>query len=232
MSLKRLVMILVIALVTLGCRADSLDEESSDFSSSELPRDFTLEAGEKVLFNDVEFQFERVKQDSRCPKGAQCIHQGSAEVVVNYTLDETPIQKVMTIGGADSKKSLQIQDMTVQLGFLKPYPATNIKINPASYKAHFIVMKGEELSGAVVMDVRTQQEFDSGHYPQATHIPYDEISERATELDFDKDQLVVVYCRSGNRAGKAKATLNQLGYSNVINGVDQATVERLMTEED
>lgn len=227
MTLKRLFIISIITFVALGCRADSLSKQHS-----ELPRDFTLTAGEKVLFDDVEFEFERVKQDSRCPKGAQCIQQGSAEVLVNFTLDETPVQKVMTIGGSDEDSRLKINDMTVQLGYLKPYPATNIKIDPANYKAHFIVMDGKTLNDAVVLDVRTQQEFDSGHYPQAAHIPYDEISERATELDFAKDDLVVVYCRSGNRAGKAKATLNQLGYTNVINGVDQDTVEKLMGSEE
>ncbi|AKE51962.1 rhodanese-like domain-containing protein [Kangiella geojedonensis] len=233
MSLKRL-LIVVIAFVTLGCRADSLDEEQPEHpgSNSELPRDFTLTAGEKVLFNNVEFEFERIKEDSRCPKGTQCIHQGSASLVVNYTLEETPIQKVMTIGGADEDSRLKINDMTVQLGYLKPYPATNIRIDPANYKAHFIVMDDKTLNDAVVLDVRTQQEFDSGHYPQADHIPYDEISERATELDFAKDERVVVYCRSGNRAGKATATLNQLGYTNVINGVDQDTVEKLMGSEE
>lgn len=227
MTLKRLFIISIITFVALGCRADSLPKQHS-----ELPRDFTLTVGEKVLFDDVEFEFERVKQDSRCPKGAQCIQQGSAEVVVNYTLDNTPIQKVMTIGSSDASDRLKINGATVQLGYLKPYPATNIKIDPASYKAHFIVMEGTRIKNAVVMDVRTQQEFDNGHYSNATHIPYDEIAERASELNFAKDDLVVVYCRSGNRAGKAKATLNQLGYTNVINGVDQDTVESLMDSEE
>ncbi|GAA4355255.1 rhodanese-like domain-containing protein [Kangiella marina] len=225
MTFTRLLIIMSITLIALGCRSEALTK-----NSSELPRDFTLAAGEKVLVNDMGFQFERVKQDSRCPKGAQCIQQGRAEVVINYTLDKTPIQKVMSIGGKDAGERLSVNGMTVQLGYLKPYPATNIKINPANYKAHFIVMEGAELDNAVVMDVRTQQEFDAGHYPQATHIPYDDISDRASELSFAKDDLVVVYCRSGNRAGKAKATLNQLGYTNVINGVDQDTVESLIGE--
>lgn len=227
MTLKRLFIIATITLVAMGCRADSLSKQHS-----ELPRDFTLSAGEKVLFNNVEFEFERIKQDSRCPKGTQCIHQGSASLVVNYTLDKTPIQKVMTIGENAEEASLKIKKMTVQLGYLKPHPATNIKIDPASYKAHFIAFEGEKVTNAAVLDVRTQQEFDNGHYSNASHIPYDELSGRESEFSFEKNDLIVVYCRSGNRAGKAKATLQQMGYANVINGVDQTTVERLLIKED
>lgn len=67
----------------------------------------------------------------------------------------------------------------------------------------------------IILDVRTEEEFADGHIENATLIPYDEIADRAeTELP-DKDQLILVYCRSGNRSKKASQTLADLGYTNV-----------------
>lgn len=54
-------------------------------------------------------------------------------------------------------------------------------------------------SGAQVVDVRTDVEFEAGHIPGARHIPVAEVQQRAG--DFVKDQSVIVYCRSGNRSG-------------------------------
>lgn len=72
--------------------------------------------------------------------------------------------------------------------------------------------------GALILDVRTQQEFDGGHLHNAIHIPHDQISEKFSSLNVKKDQQIVLYCRSGKRAGKAEATLREMGYSNIFNG--------------
>ena len=225
MSLKKVLIITALTLLTIACRDDGLVKESTD-----LPKDFTLQAGEKILVNDVEFQFERVKQDSRCPKGAHCIHQGRADVVVNYTLKNTPVQKVLSLG-PDATDTLVVENMIFKLGYLKPYPAINQKIDPDGYTAHFIAFTRGDFKAATVVDVRTDEEFNTGHYSDAVHIPFDEIPSRASELEVDKDELVVVYCRSGNRAAKAKASLEKLGYTNVINAVDQSVTENLMSNE-
>ena len=69
--------------------------------------------------------------------------------------------------------------------------------------------------GYVILDVRTQEEFDAGHIPGAIVIPNTEIEQRA-ELELpDKNQLLLVYCRSGNRSKKAAEILVQLGYTNI-----------------
>ena len=70
-------------------------------------------------------------------------------------------------------------------------------------------------SDYVILDVRTQEEYDEGHIPGAILIPDYEITERAeTELT-DKNQIILVYCRSGNRSKDASADLAELGYTNV-----------------
>ncbi|GAA5185977.1 rhodanese-like domain-containing protein [Ferrimonas gelatinilytica] len=72
--------------------------------------------------------------------------------------------------------------------------------------------------GAVVIDVRSDEEFAQGHLSGAKHIPYDRIGEQIGGLSLSPDQPIVVYCRSGRRSGIAQATLEAMGYSQVHNG--------------
>ena len=67
----------------------------------------------------------------------------------------------------------------------------------------------------IILDVRTEEEFAEGHIPGAVLIPDYEIGERAQEMLPDKEQLIFVYCRSGNRSKKASAELAEMGYTNV-----------------
>ncbi len=67
----------------------------------------------------------------------------------------------------------------------------------------------------IVLDVRTQEEFDEGHIPGAVLIPDYEIAERAEKELTDKDALILVYCRSGRRSKNAAQILAELGYTNV-----------------
>ena len=78
-----------------------------------------------------------------------------------------------------------------------------------------ITMMGEE-SGYVILDVRTPEEFADKHIPGAINIPNEAIgSEEIPELP-DKDQLILVYCRSGNRSKQASEKLVALGYTNIV----------------
>lgn len=76
----------------------------------------------------------------------------------------------------------------------------------------------------LVIDVRTQAEWDESHLKIATHIPLDLISERIGEVAPNKDQKVYLHCRSGGRSGQAKDQLEALGYTSVENvgGLDDA----------
>jgi phage shock protein E len=68
----------------------------------------------------------------------------------------------------------------------------------------------------IILDVRTQEEYDAGYIPGAILIPDFEIADRAEKELPDKDQLILVYCRSGNRSKKASAKLVEMGYTNVV----------------
>ncbi len=72
-------------------------------------------------------------------------------------------------------------------------------------------------NGALVIDVRTQEEFDQGHLDNALLIPYNEIGEKIHSTSAASSTHIILYCRSGGRAGKAMKTLQDLGYSNIIN---------------
>ena len=74
----------------------------------------------------------------------------------------------------------------------------------------------EEESGYIILDVRTPEEFADKHIPGAVNIPNETIgAEKIPELP-DKDQLILVYCRSGNRSKQASEKLAALGYTNVV----------------
>ena len=67
----------------------------------------------------------------------------------------------------------------------------------------------------IILDTRTQEEYDESHIPGAILIPYDEISEKAEGVLTDKNQLILVYCRSGRRSKLAAEDLVKLGYTNI-----------------
>ena len=75
------------------------------------------------------------------------------------------------------------------------------------------IMDSQE--GYIILDVREQEEFDQGHIPGAILIPYTQIEERAEEVLPDKEQLILVYCRSGRRSKIAAEALVELGYTNI-----------------
>lgn len=74
----------------------------------------------------------------------------------------------------------------------------------------------EEETGYTILDVRTAQEYSEKHIPGAINIANESIgTEDIPELP-DKDQLILVYCRSGNRSKQASEKLVKLGYTNIV----------------
>ena len=70
-------------------------------------------------------------------------------------------------------------------------------------------------SNYVILDVRTQEEYDEGHIKDAILIPDYEIADRAESELNDKEQLILVYCRSGRRSKNVAKQLADMGYTNV-----------------
>ena len=70
--------------------------------------------------------------------------------------------------------------------------------------------------GLLILDVRTQVEFDTGHIKNAVLLPYDEIKEKAPGVIADKNQTILAYCRTGIRSAIATKALIEMGYTNVF----------------
>ncbi|WP_028773553.1 rhodanese-like domain-containing protein [Shewanella waksmanii] len=72
--------------------------------------------------------------------------------------------------------------------------------------------------GALIVDVRTAEEFAADHLDNAINIPFEQITTEFSSRNIDKNQAVVVYCRSGRRSGIAQQALTEAGYAHTYNG--------------
>lgn len=73
-----------------------------------------------------------------------------------------------------------------------------------------------ETTDYIILDVRTPAEYESGHIPGAINVANETIGSKDIEELPDKDQVIFVYCRSGNRSKEASAKLTKLGYTNIV----------------
>ena len=96
----------------------------------------------------------------------------------------------------------------------------------------FTTMNTHSSDEILIIDVRTIEEWNEGHINSAKHIEWQVISEKIFDLTTDFDSEIYLYCRSGNRSGKAKRILDDIGFTNVINagGKDEASllIDRIM----
>jgi putative phage shock protein E len=74
----------------------------------------------------------------------------------------------------------------------------------------------EDNKDALILDVRTAAEYESGHIPNAVNLSNEDIQAGKVDSLKDKSQLIMVYCRSGNRSRQAAQKLAELGYTNVV----------------
>ena len=71
--------------------------------------------------------------------------------------------------------------------------------------------------GAIILDVRNRREFQEGHIQNAINIPVFEINKEINNIIPNKDQLIVIYCQSGERSRNAYLKMKKIGYSNIYN---------------
>lgn len=78
-------------------------------------------------------------------------------------------------------------------------------------------LKSYQSAGAVIIDVRSPQEYEEGHIDGAISIPEYNIKRNVENIVKDKNKKIIVYCSSGGRSKKAQKSLKKLGYHNVYN---------------
>lgn len=79
-----------------------------------------------------------------------------------------------------------------------------------------IVKIMDENKDYVIVDVRTPDEYKEGHIPNAINIPNETINETVYNKLKDKNQLILIYCRSGSRSRQAAYKMQKLGYTNLV----------------
>ncbi|NEM97077.1 rhodanese-like domain-containing protein [Pontibacter burrus] len=106
--------------------------------------------------------------------------------------------------------------------------ATNVKqLTPTEYKKQVTKQQG------MLIDVRTQEEFDAGHLQQASNSDFLNGDFAKSLGNLDKDKTYYLYCKSGNRSSKAAKLMQDAGFKNVYNigGYDELKSAGLPTEE-
>ena len=107
---------------------------------------------------------------------------------------------------------------------------------PASYTQISQEEAGEMMErddGHIIVDVRRQDEYDAGHIPGAILIPNESIGAEPPKELPDLDQIILIYCRSGNRSKQAAEKLAAMGYTNIyeFGGINTWTGEIATNEE-
>jgi rhodanese-related sulfurtransferase len=90
-------------------------------------------------------------------------------------------------------------------------PAVASAVRPVTADALLARQRAKD-PALVVLDVRTPEEYAAGHVPGAVNVPHDQVEARIAELAPLRDKDVVVYCRSGKRAGMALGVLEKAGF--------------------
>ena len=90
------------------------------------------------------------------------------------------------------------------------------KRNMESYEINMDELKDKQNQGAVIIDVRSSQEYNEGHLEGSINIPYYEIKKAARSIIKDKGQDIVVYCKEGVRSKQAYKILKKMKYDNVL----------------
>ena len=94
------------------------------------------------------------------------------------------------------------------------FEKSNAKYRQISMEEATELMQTED--DYIILDVRTFEEFNAGHIPDAICIPNEEITDKPIPQLPDKNQLILVYCRSGNRSKQASLKLANQGYTNIV----------------
>ena len=93
----------------------------------------------------------------------------------------------------------------------------NTSDRPGANQVKISALQAEErmIEDVIILDVRTQDEFDAGHIKNAILLPYDETMTLASSILHDKNQTILIYCRTGRRSAIAATLLIELGYTSV-----------------
>jgi len=222
----------------INMAAYTAENRISGFSPSVTVTELdVLIEGKNPVFIDVRdvFAFEKTHIKGALHLPLELLTEQISSIPANHPVivyDETGKkghQALRTLLGAGFKEvtnisgghtSLQRQARTVgfkhiQIDLLPVEPKSVEETQKAEEKT---VEKAKDFSSPIVVDVRTEEEFEYGAYPDAINIPLDELMHRYEELGNNAAREIVVYCATGARSAYAQQILMNLGYAKVKNG--------------
>ncbi|ACV26543.1 rhodanese-like domain-containing protein [Kangiella koreensis] len=225
MKAFRLVCLLSITYFIASCASTPTVESGDSTTDKLLAKEYLVSVGDKVSFKDSTIEFLDIVNDSRCPKGVQCVAEGDATLSFIYSTPSSA--ESFNLNTSDSSIG-DFNGMKIGLMSFDPLPSEGNILSPKEFKARLVVTEEGALDDVTIIDVRTDGEYNNSHYSGAVNIPVDEIGSRISQLNLANEQTFVVYCRSGNRAAKAKDELEAMGYTSVINGVNEDSLDKLL----
>ena len=121
------------------------------------------------------------------------------------------------------KKTIQFATLTIVAFLIGGCTVKDAKDINETEKSAYVSITAEEAkkimdeeTGYLILDVRTKEEYDEGHIPNSVLLPNETIDEDVSDILPDKDQKILIYCRSGNRSKQASQKLADLGYTDLI----------------
>ena len=111
-------------------------------------------------------------------------------------------------GGAEEAQETA-QQTAVQAGQLRTLSSSQ------TITSAYLVERLEAEDAPVILDVRSPEEYSEGHIPGAINIPYDQVAANLDSLESFRTAEIVVYCRTGRRAGVAENVLREAGFTKV-----------------
>jgi hypothetical protein len=114
-----------------------------------LGQEFTLRVGEQVQIKEtgLKISFSAVTEDSRCPKGVDCIWAGNGKVVVQINVGRAKSAEIEVNTNVEPKQS-RFQEYSIKLVSLNPYPHKDVKIKRSDYVVTLVVNKGDQAATA------------------------------------------------------------------------------------
>lgn len=129
---------------------------------------------------------------------------------IEGTIEEGKTAEITILGEIRESYPVQVTATKIVLMNIEEKKAEYKKLTPEEAKK--IIDSGEEV---IILDVRTQQEYDEGHIEGAIRITDTELEDKASEKLPDKNAKILVYCRSGRRSKASAEKLLKMGYTNV-----------------
>lgn len=229
----RYVLLSFVLLATAACSTRNTDEKN-EVEAIDGINEIVLKVDQKKQVGDAVVHFMQVSDDNRCPKGVKCSVKGSAQAV--FLIEQGDSVETLTLNTAnegDNSNSVGLTGNQVLLARLTPSRKKNVAVDPKSYQAQLLIFNEKIVADrdVVIIDVRSEQEFKAGHYNGALNLAHDNIKANIDAYNLPKEQLVFLYCRSGRRASIAQKVLQDLGFLNVINAVNQNTVSKILNND-